>query len=58
MKPIYCQYCGELLENGCDCSREIVMEKEEWLDEYYNRPDVQAGWHNQDLIENGHFNQR
>ena len=58
MKPKYCQYCGETFENGCDCLRDLSNAKEEWMEDYYNSPETQAGWRNEDLIIYGHFNQR
>lgn len=58
MKPLFCQHCGSPLTDKCDCEREASLEKEQWLEDYYNSPETQAGWRNQDLIENSHFHQR
>lgn len=54
MKKAYCPYCGEPLENGCDCERiltEVDRQWEEWMDEYESRLDVNYGWHQQDIID-------
>jgi hypothetical protein len=51
MKAKYCQYCGEPLTEHCDCARIAAEEEEQWLEDYYNDPEVQAGWRNQDLID-------
>lgn len=51
MKKVYCEYCGEKLDNRCGCLRELAEAEEEWFEEYANRPDVQYGWAQQDLID-------
>lgn len=51
MKPKFCQYCGQPLTENCDCAREIAEAHEQFLEDYYNDPEIQAGWRNQDLIE-------
>lgn len=58
MTAQYCQYCGEPLDNHCSCLRELAEHESQWLEDYYNSPETQAGWANQDLIEMGHFHQR
>ena len=58
MKALYCQYCGALLDDNCDCEREIAEEREQRMQDYYDSPETQAGWANQDLIELGHLHQR
>lgn len=47
----YCPYCGQPLENRCGCLREIAEAEEEFIREYESRPDVQYGWHQQDMID-------
>lgn len=49
MKKLYCEYCGELLEENCDCEYEASLEQERILKDYYNSPETQAGWANEDL---------
>ncbi len=58
MEAKFCQYCGTPLNEGCECLRELSAQKEQWLEDYYNSPETQAGWVNQDVIELGHFHQR
>jgi hypothetical protein len=57
MKKMFCQYCGEPLENKCDCLRELAEAEAEFIEDYENRPDVQYGWAQQDLIDQ-HFYER
>lgn len=58
MKPKYCQYCGEPLENNCDCLKELAEAEAQFIEDYENDPMVHYGWHQQDVIEMGHFYQR
>lgn len=51
MKKPYCSYCGELLENGCECAREAAEAEVEFIEEYENRPSTLAGWAFEDQIE-------
>jgi hypothetical protein len=51
MKPIYCQYCGELLENRCGCLRELAEYEAERIEEYENRPETQAGYIFEDKMD-------
>lgn len=51
MKPQYCRFCGLPLTENCDCERIAAEEEEQFLEDYYNDPEVQAGWRNQDLCE-------
>lgn len=53
--PKFCQYCGAPLKEGCDCLKEIERAKQEFLDEYYDRPDVREGLVQQDLIDSYRF---
>lgn len=55
MKPLYCQYCGESLDEHCNCAREIAEAKEQFLEDYYNSPETQLGWAQQDLIDMHRF---
>lgn len=52
MKKLYCQYCGEPLEDKCDCEREAAESRDQFIEDYNNNPLVQAGWCNEDLIFN------
>ena len=55
LKPIYCRWCGELLEDGCTCERDVQREisesKAQFIEDYENDPMVQAGWAFQDRID-------
>lgn len=51
MQKRFCSYCGKLLSEGCDCEAIAAELHERFVDEYENRPDVQAGWAQQDLID-------
>lgn len=51
MKKQYCPYCGELLENGCDCER-IAMEEQEMIIEELEEQQHNSGFYAfQDLME-------
>jgi hypothetical protein len=52
MKPMYCKYCGELIEDGCECERLIEEEKEQFIEDYENSPETHRGWAQEDLIYN------
>ena len=51
MKVMYCRFCGKPLTENCDCERIAAEEEEQFFEDYYNDPEVQAGWRNQDLID-------
>ena len=55
MEKIYCQFCGKLLSKGCKCEKEYLIElseqKDQFIEDYENRLDVQYGWYQQDLID-------
>lgn len=51
MKKLYCPYCGELLEDGCDCAREAAEAEAEFIEEHENRPETLAGWVFDDRME-------
>lgn len=51
MKKIYCPYCGELLENGCDCEREAVEEHERMIEEIEERQHEAGFYAFQDMLE-------
>lgn len=51
MKKAYCPYCGEPLENGCDCEQMTAEAEAQWMDEYESRLDVNYGWYQQDIID-------
>jgi len=57
MEPKYCEYCGELLSNRCDCKRLQAEYAADLLEELENRPDTQYGWYQQDLIDQRKFQQ-
>jgi hypothetical protein len=58
MEPMFCQYCGEPLSDGCDCLGELAEYEAQLIEDYENDPMTQYGWHMQDVIEFGHINQR
>ena len=51
MKPMYCQYCGLPLTENCDCERVTEENHKRFLEDYENNPEVQHGWHQQDIID-------
>ena len=51
MKPKYCQYCGLPLTEHCDCERIIEENHQRFLEDYESNPEVQYGWHQQDIID-------
>lgn len=51
MNKLFCPYCGMRLDEGCNCLKEIAEMKAEAIEEYENRPDVQYGWRQQDMID-------
>lgn len=57
MKPRYCQYCGQPLEDRCGCEREVAEAEEQACQDYYDDPEVQMGWRNEDAITFGHCRQ-
>ncbi len=40
MKALYCQYCGNLLNERCNCEKEISEYEENMVDELENRADT------------------
>ena len=51
MKKLYCEYCGELLENGCDCAREAEEERERTIEELEERQHDSGFYAFQDTME-------
>ena len=51
MKKQFCPYCGLPLTENCECERITAEEHERFLEDYYNSPEVQYGWHQQDMID-------
>ena len=51
MKVKYCRYCGQPLTENCDCEGIAAEEHEQFLEDYYNDPEIQYGWHQQDIID-------
>ena len=52
MKPMYCQYCGTSLNDGCDCLRELGEAIAQQREDYINSPETHRGWANEDTIYN------
>ena len=46
-KAKYCCYCGELLENFCECGLELG----DAIKEYEGSPETHQGWTQQDVID-------
>lgn len=51
MKKLYCPYCGELLENGCDCEREAAEEAARITEEIEERQHQSGFYAFQDMLE-------
>lgn len=51
MKKLYCPYCGELLENGCDCEREAEEAEFELIEELEERQHQNGFYAFQDMLE-------
>ena len=51
MQVQYCRYCGKRLTEGCTCEADAAEIHNQFVEDYENRPDVQAGWAQQDLID-------
>ena len=51
MEKMFCAYCGQPLRNGCDCEAVAAEMHQRFIEEYESRPDVCAGWAQQDLID-------
>jgi hypothetical protein len=51
MQLQYCPYCGKHLNEGCTCEADAAEIHNRFVEDYENRPDVQAGWAQQDLID-------
>lgn len=58
MEKLYCEYCGILLSEKCNCLREIAEAEEQFIEDYENNPITQAGWAFEDKLYNSHFYQR
>ena len=53
MKKLYCQYCGQLLDDGCNCARELQEAEEELIEQLEERDLMYAP--QQDLIDSYRF---
>lgn len=51
MTKKFCSYCGLPLTEGCDCEAIAAEEHGRFIEEYESRPDVQAGWAFQDMLD-------
>jgi hypothetical protein len=51
MTKRFCPYCGEPLENHCDCAEIAEMEAQDREDQSWEDPYVREGWAQQDLID-------
>ena len=49
MKKMFCPYCGELLENSCDCEREAAEAEADLIEKLEERQ-MMTEWQ-QDLID-------
>lgn len=50
-KKRFCAYCGQSLDEYCDCLRELALAEEAMTEELENDPLTQYGWYQQDLID-------
>lgn len=51
MKKAFCPYCGEPIENGCECEQLAAEDAQKFIEDYECNPMVQEGWRQQDLID-------
>ena len=51
MQKQFCQYCGKHLSEGCTCEADAAEIHARFVEDYESRPDVCAGWAQQDLID-------
>ena len=51
MKKLYCEYCGELLDDGCDCAREAEQEHMALIEELEERQHDSGFYAFQDTME-------
>ena len=51
MKKLYCPYCGELLEENCNCEYEVEKERNEIIEELEERQEKSGFYAFQDILE-------
>ena len=51
MRKLYCPYCGELIENGCNCEAEAAESEEEFIEQLEERQHKNGFYAFQDMIE-------
>lgn len=51
MKKAFCSYCGEPIENGCECEQLAAEDAQKFIEDYECNPMVQEGWRQQDMID-------
>lgn len=51
MQKLYCEYCGRLLSEGCECHIIAAQDYEEFLTNYECDPMINYGWGQQDMID-------
>ena len=51
MRIMYCRFCGQPLDEGCECEREYELRQEEFMRDYEDDAFVQYGWYQQDIID-------
>ena len=51
MRKLYCPYCGELIENGCNCEAEAAEAEAEFIEQLEERQHKNGFYAFQDMIE-------
>ncbi len=51
MRKAFCEYCGQPIENDCDCWIQAQEDYERFIEDYENDPVTCAGWAQQDVID-------
>ena len=51
MKKLFCEYCGELLSDKCDCNRELELARLDFIEALEESPESQLGYQYQDMID-------
>jgi len=51
MKKLFCEFCGESIENKCGCEKAHYEQVEFEKQEYLNSSETHQGWAQQDMID-------
>ena len=55
MEKLYCAYCGQLLDEGCNCEQELAEQAESLLESLEDRQHQSGFYAFQDLMEMRRF---